>query len=73
MVALHRAYREGRPVNNELMFWHSLALAGEGKDADARALLAPVLAEHDGWVELLRRLPVTGTVDADTVRRLLAP
>ncbi len=73
LVALHRAYREGEAVNNELRFWRALALAGEGKDDEARGLLAPVLAEHDGWAILLRRLPATGSVDDATVHRLLAP
>jgi uncharacterized Ntn-hydrolase superfamily protein len=73
LVALHRAYREGEPVNNELKFWRALELAAEGKDDEARELLAPVLAEHDGWAALLHRLPAVGSTDDDTVQRLLAP
>jgi uncharacterized Ntn-hydrolase superfamily protein len=73
LVDLHRAYRDGVPVNNELRFWKALELAGEGNDDAAHDLLAPVLAEHDGWALLLRRLPASGVVDAETVERLLAP
>jgi uncharacterized Ntn-hydrolase superfamily protein len=72
LVALHRAYRDGEPCNNELRFWRALALAGEGKVDEARELLAPVWDEHDGWAMLLRRLPAVGHADEDTVR-MLAP
>ncbi|MEY2568801.1 MAG: hypothetical protein QOE35_3330 [Actinomycetota bacterium] len=72
LVALHRAYRDGEACNNELRFWRALALAGEGNVDEARALLAPVWAEHDGWAALLLRLPAAGLVSDDVVR-LLAP
>jgi uncharacterized Ntn-hydrolase superfamily protein len=71
LVTLHRAYREDNPVNNELRFWRALALAGEGKHTEARTLLGPVFAEHDGWALLLRRLPAAGLVDDATVEALL--
>jgi uncharacterized Ntn-hydrolase superfamily protein len=73
LVDLHRAYREGVPANNELRFWRGLALAGEGNDDEARELLGPVLAEHDGWALLLHGLPAAGIADDDVVQRLLAP
>jgi len=73
LMALHRAYLEGRPVNNELRFWHALELARSGKEDEARELLVPVLAEHDGWAALLQRLPDTNRIDAGLVQRLLAP
>jgi uncharacterized Ntn-hydrolase superfamily protein len=73
MVALHRAYRDGVPVNNELMFWRAIELAAAGKADDARSLIAPPLAEHDGWAILLRRLSATGRVDDAIVERLLSP
>jgi uncharacterized Ntn-hydrolase superfamily protein len=73
LVTLHRAYRRGDPANNELRFWRALELAREGKETDARVLLQPVLAEHDGWALLLARLAAAGRADAATVDRLLAP
>ncbi|MEY2477937.1 MAG: hypothetical protein QOG87_3252 [Actinomycetota bacterium] len=73
LVALHRAYRDGEAFNNELRFWRALELAGAGKVDEARDLLIPVWAEHDGWAILLQRLPAVGSVDDDTVARLLAP
>ena len=71
LVGLHRAYRDGEAVNNELRFRRALELAGEGDVSAARKLLTPVLAEHDGWAILLRRLPATGQVEQDTVTKLL--
>lgn len=71
LVALHRAYRDGKAVNSELRFWRALELAGEGRVDEARALLAPVLTEHDGWALLLRRLPAVGHADQATIDVLL--
>jgi uncharacterized Ntn-hydrolase superfamily protein len=71
LVALHRAYRDENPVNNELRFWHALEIAAKGDVEQARELLTQVWAEHDGWAILLRRLPATGRVDDDTVTKLL--
>jgi uncharacterized Ntn-hydrolase superfamily protein len=48
------------PESEELAFWHGVALASAGRTAEARELLAPVLAASDGWGELLRRLPAAG-------------
>ena len=73
LVELHRGYREGRPLNNELRFWLGLAAAEQGDLDGARDLLAPVLAEHDGWALLLRRLPAAGLADDDVVAALLRP
>ena len=73
LVTLHRAYREGEAVNDELCFWRALEMAGKDDFDGARALLGPVLAAHDGWSVLLRRLPAAGLVDDRIVDRLLAP
>jgi uncharacterized Ntn-hydrolase superfamily protein len=68
-AAAHRAL----PGNEELTFWNGVALAANGREDEARDLLAPVLAAGNGWVELLRRLPEAGLLpeDAELIARLL--
>jgi uncharacterized Ntn-hydrolase superfamily protein len=61
------------PDNDELAFWHGVALAGAGREPEARELLAPVVAAGDGWAELLRRLPAAGLFpdDPELIARLI--
>jgi uncharacterized Ntn-hydrolase superfamily protein len=61
-----------QPDNAELAFWHGIALAASGREAEARAPLEQAYEEGDGWRELLRRLPAAGLLpdDADLVSRL---
>jgi uncharacterized Ntn-hydrolase superfamily protein len=64
-----------QPDNAELAFWHGVALATSGREAEARQLLERAYSERDGWRELLRRLPDSGLfpADADLLRRLAGP
>ena len=54
-----------QPDNAELAFWHGIALAASGREAEARELLERAYAEREGWRELLRRLPDSGLFPAD--------
>ncbi len=69
------AAHAAEPGNMELAFWHGAALAGEGREEEARPLIARAAAAHAGWGELLRRLPSSGLFpdDRDLIERLLAP
>lgn len=71
LAELQRAYISGEPVNAELAFWVGLARAGEGAIAEGRALMAPALAEHDGWAQLLERLPACGLAEQHVVDAVL--
>lgn len=48
------------PDNHELAFWHGVALAGLGREDEARELIRPAIEANEGWGELLRRLPAAG-------------
>jgi uncharacterized Ntn-hydrolase superfamily protein len=72
-----RGYAEaaaGLGANVEGTFWAGVALASSGDIDKARAMLAPALAAHDGWAELLRRLPAVDLLPAEPglIERLLA-
>jgi uncharacterized Ntn-hydrolase superfamily protein len=60
--------------NVEASFWAGVSLAAAGQEDQARALLAKSFARHDGWKELLRRLPAAGMFPDDPalIERLLA-
>jgi uncharacterized Ntn-hydrolase superfamily protein len=60
--------------NVEASFWGGVSLAAAGQEDQARALLAKSFARHDGWKELLRRLPAAGMFPDDPalIERLLA-
>lgn len=60
--------------NVEASFWAGVSLAASGQEEQARALLAKSFARHDGWKELLRRLPAAGMFPDDPalIERLLA-
>ena len=60
--------------NVEASFWAGVSLAAAGNVDQARALLAKSFVRHDGWKELLRRLPAAGMFpdDPGLIERLLA-
>lgn len=59
--------------NVEAAFWHGVELAAAGDVDRARQVLARPFAVHDGWPELLRRLPRAGAFpdDDELIARLL--
>jgi uncharacterized Ntn-hydrolase superfamily protein len=59
--------------NVEASFWAGVSVAASGQEDLARALLAKSFAAHDGWKELLRRLPEAGMFPDDPalIERLL--
>lgn len=61
--------------NVEPSFWAGVSLAGAGDVEKAREAIAPALRAHEGWRELLRRLPAVGLLpdEPDVLERLLAP
>jgi uncharacterized Ntn-hydrolase superfamily protein len=61
-------------ANVEPAFWFGLGVAMSGDVERARKVLAAPFAAHDGWKELLRRLPAAGMFpdDPDLIERLLA-
>jgi uncharacterized Ntn-hydrolase superfamily protein len=67
-AAAHRS----EPDNEELAFWHGVALAASGREEEARPLLRRAFDTHPGWAELLRRLPAAGLFpdDEDLIARL---
>jgi uncharacterized Ntn-hydrolase superfamily protein len=44
------------PSNEEMMFWHAVALANNGYGTDARPLLMNVFLRNSAYIELARRL-----------------
>jgi uncharacterized Ntn-hydrolase superfamily protein len=69
-LAAYRRAREAAPDNDELTFWHAVALAREGALDGAARLLGPIVAAG-GWLELLRRLPASGLIDPGAVEELV--
>jgi uncharacterized Ntn-hydrolase superfamily protein len=53
------------PDNIEIRFWLGLALGGSGRVDEGRTLIQSAVAQHDGWAELLRRLPAAGLLPDD--------
>jgi uncharacterized Ntn-hydrolase superfamily protein len=53
------------PDNIEIAFWLGLSLAGAGRVDEGRALVRRAAEVHDGWDELLRRLPQAGLLPED--------
>src|SRR5919201_1869715 len=68
-----RAYAAA-PDNLEIGFWLGLALAGAGRVDEGREHVRRAVAAHDGWAELLRRLPQVGLVpdEPELLRALLS-
>jgi uncharacterized Ntn-hydrolase superfamily protein len=61
----YRSASEASSENPELAFWQGVALAAAGKADEARVLLEPAFAAHDGWALLLQRLPAAGLFPDD--------
>jgi uncharacterized Ntn-hydrolase superfamily protein len=59
------------PGNAELRFWAGLGMIQAGQEGEGAALLHEVFAEHDGWRELLERLPPDIAPAAERARELL--
>lgn len=61
-------------ANVEPAFWFGVGIAMSGDVERARKVLATPFATHDGWKELLRRLPAAGMFpdDPELIERLLA-
>jgi uncharacterized Ntn-hydrolase superfamily protein len=70
----YEAAHEAQPGNPELAFWHGVALAGSGREDEARGLLGEAFRAGEGWRELLRRLPAAGLLPDDPalVERLVS-
>ncbi|MBO0769146.1 MAG: DUF1028 domain-containing protein [Solirubrobacterales bacterium] len=56
---LFAAASELVPASLELRFWHGLTLATTGDREQGLALIREAVAQHQGWGELLARLPET--------------
>jgi uncharacterized Ntn-hydrolase superfamily protein len=71
-LAEYAAAHLAQPDEVELAFWHGINLAAVGREDEARRLLRPVFDGHDGWAELLRRLPAAGLFpdDPELIARL---
>ncbi|MGZ4142160.1 MAG: DUF1028 domain-containing protein [Actinomycetota bacterium] len=69
----YAAADEGAGGNVEPSFWAGVSLAAAGQEELARELLAKSFAAHDGWKELLRRLPAADMFpdDPGLIERLL--
>jgi uncharacterized Ntn-hydrolase superfamily protein len=64
-LAEYAAAHAEQPGSAELAFWHGVALAATGHEAEARDLLERAYADGEGWRELLRRLPEAGLFPDD--------
>ena len=72
-LAEYEAAHRSQPDNHELAFWHGVALAATGREADAASILRPAFEAHAGWAELLKRLPAAGLFpdDGELIARLI--
>jgi uncharacterized Ntn-hydrolase superfamily protein len=61
----YEAAHHAQPDNLELAFWYGLALAGNGREEEAVRVMRAPLQAHQGWVELLKRLPEAGIIPDD--------
>ena len=52
------------PGNAEMAYWQAVALASHGRAADAAPLFRRAFADDPAWIELTRRLPAAGLLDA---------
>ncbi len=61
------------PKNNELKYWHGLALAGSGRVEDALDILREVYKNNSSWRELTRRVAEAGIIriDAETLKKII--
>jgi len=61
------------PENEELKYWHGLALAGMGKEKEAAEKLAVVYGKNPLWRELTQRVVTAGivTIDKNILKKLI--
>lgn len=59
------------PDNPEMVFWQGIALAGHGRAADAVPLLKRAFIADPSWIELARRLPAAGLLDAKIAEQIV--
>ncbi len=62
------------PGSHETVFWHAVALASAGRDAEALPLFARAFEMWPLWRELVQRLPAAGLLpkDDELMKRILA-
>ncbi len=76
MSAAARHYRAAAklaPNNIEMVYWHGITLATNGRMHQAKPLLARVFADDARWVELTRRLHKPGIIpDTPAGRKVMA-
>jgi uncharacterized Ntn-hydrolase superfamily protein len=72
-LAEYEAAHRSQPDNLELAFWHGVALAASGREADAAPIMRRAFEAHEGWIELLKRLPAAGLFpdDGELIARLI--
>ncbi len=59
------------PDSPEMVFWQGVALAGHGKPDLAAPLLRKAFEADPAWIELTRRLPAAGLLDAAIAERIV--
>jgi uncharacterized Ntn-hydrolase superfamily protein len=59
------------PGNAEMIYWQAIALAGHGQAAAAAPLLRRAFADDPAWIELTRRLPPAGLLDAAIAEQIV--
>ena len=64
-LAEYEAAEAAAPGNMEPVFWRGVTLAAAGRVDEARPVLAKAFDAHEGWRELLRRLPASGLLPDD--------
>jgi uncharacterized Ntn-hydrolase superfamily protein len=57
--------RKVAPQSTELVFWEGVMLANAGEVSAAKHCLGMAFAKHEGWRELLKRLPSVGLLTVD--------
>jgi uncharacterized Ntn-hydrolase superfamily protein len=72
-LAEYEAAHRSQPDNLELAFWHGVALGASGREQEAAPILRRAFAAHEGWIELLKRLPAAGLFpdDGELIARLV--
>ncbi len=59
------------PDNPEMAFWQGIALAGHGQPEAAMPVLRKAFEADPAWIELTRRLPAAGLLDAAVAERIV--
>jgi len=58
------------PDNDEMVYWHAVALVGMGKTDDAMPMFKKLFAKEPRWRELTRRLPASGLMPEEAARKI---